>query len=463
MEKDLISKDPDLKPYWDGFCKKINSLLWLPTKDAMQDSELNLSLNNSWFSTKIDLAPKENLSRISLPLSLLTSISSHAESMDSEDILRKAKRIRIYPTSEQKRILSQWFGTSRFVYNQTVNFLKEPGMKASWKAIKSGLIDNLPSWAKSIPYQIKSIAIRDCCQSVKKAKNKYKKIKEFQNVKYRSRRDVKQSCYVTKSAISELGIYHTILGQLKLSEPLPNNINDSRLIKYNGRYYVSIPYNATTQKTENQGRVVALDPGIRTFLAFYSDRSCGKLGNGDFKRIYRLCLVLDKLQSMLSDKTLTFFRRSRLRKSVGRLRWKIKDLISELHHKTALFLVKNFDVIFLPTFEVSEMVNRSYRKIRIKSARQMLTLCHFKFKKFLKHKAFEYGKIVVDVCEAYTSKTVSWTGEIINNLGGRKIIRSKIDGRTMDRDINGARGIFLRALGDSPIFKNYLKDKLLLE
>jgi len=51
------------------------------------------------------------------------------------------------------------------------------------------------------------------------------------------------------------------------------------------------------------------------------------------------------------------------------------------------------------------------------------------------------------VNEAYTSKTVSWTGEVIENLGGRKTVVSK-DGQQMDRDINGVRGIFLRALRD---------------
>ena len=38
----------------------------------------------------------------------------------------------------------------------------------------------------------------------------------------------------------------------------------------------------------------------------------------------------------------------------------------------------------------------------------------------------------IDVNKAYTSKTVSWTGEII---------KSRIDGKTMNRDLNGARGI----------------------
>ena len=65
------------------------------------------------------------------------------------------------------------------------------------------------------------------------------------------------------------------------------------------------------------------------------------------------------------------------------------------------------------------------------------------------------GSTVLIVNEAYTSKTVSWTGEIIHNLGGRKTVRSS-DGRTMDRDINGARGTFLRALGDTPFLRQHV-------
>ncbi|PPJ62132.1 zinc ribbon domain-containing protein, partial [Cuspidothrix issatschenkoi] len=90
------------------------------------------------------------------------------------------------------------------------------------------------------------------------------------------------------------------------------------------------------------------------------------------------------------------------------------------------------------------------------SVRQMLTLSHYKFKKFIKHKASEFHKIVIDVNEAYTSKTVSWTGEIINNLGGSKTIKSQIDSRTMNRDLNGARGIYLRALVDTPWLRENL-------
>ena len=59
--------------------------------------------------------------------------------------------------------------------------------------------------------------------------------------------------------------------------------------------------------------------------------------------------------------------------------------------------------------------------------------------------------MVIDVNEAWTSKTASWTGET-KRIGGSKTIRSK--GIVMDRDLNGARGIFLRALVDQPSLRN---------
>ena len=53
--------------------------------------------------------------------------------------------------------------------------------------------------------------------------------------------------------------------------------------------------------------------------------------------------------------------------------------------------------------------------------------------------------MVVDVSEAYTSKTVSWTGEILNNLGGQKVVPGN-DGFPLSRDLNGARGILIKSV-----------------
>lgn len=158
---------------------------------------------------------------------------------------------------------------------------------------------------------------------------------------------------------------------------------------------------------------------------------------------------MDKLLSRAAKAPAKLKRR--LRQAVSRMRWRVWDLIDELHWKSARFLVDNYDLIFLPTFETSQMSARSDRKIGNESVRSMLTLAHFRFKQRLKYAAKATGKTVLDVCEAYTSKTVSWTGEI-KNISGAKTISA--GGVRLCRDVNGARGIFLRALGDTPALRS---------
>jgi putative transposase len=342
---------------------------------------------------------------------------------------------------------------SRLVFNTTIKYLQQPDTKANWKAIKGEILNGSPEFCKAVPYQIKSIAVKDACKAVSNAKQKFKKTGQAQKVRFRSRKNPYQSCYIPKSAVKQMGIYHTILGQLNYAEQLPNQFGDCRLVCAHGEYYLCIPEEVAITHADNQGRVVAIDPGVRTFATFFSETSVGKIGEGDFSRIQRLCHHLDDLISRSSKAKSS--QKRKMRKAASRMRLKIRDLIDELHHKAARFLVDNFDVVLLPTFEASNMVVKGCRKIRSKTVRNLLSFAHYRFKMFLKHKAFESGKLVLDVCEAYTSKTVSWTGEMLN-IGGAKKIRSRIDEQVMDRDYNGARGIFLRALVDIPWMRQHL-------
>ena len=327
---------------------------------------------------------------------------------------------------------------------------------AIWKTIKTTLLRELPAWSEETPYQIRSVAIRDACLAVSVAKKKFKITGQLQEVNFRSRKNPVQSCYIPKSAFRKGGIYPTLSkGQLDLAEKAPEDHQDLRLVCERGRWFLIIPTQQKRHAAEKQGRVVALDPGIRSFQTFYSEAWCGKLGMGDFGKIQRLCCHLDRLISARKTEKLRF-RKKHLRQAIQRMSNRIRDLVDEIHHKTAVFLVKSFDIILLPTFETRNMVLRGKRKLRAKSVRSMLTFAHFRFKSFLKHKAFEYGKIVLDQNEAWTSKTVSWTGEVLAKLGGGKLVKSSESGEAMDRDYNGARGIFLRALGDQPILRGNL-------
>ena len=200
--------------------------------------------------------------------------------------------------------------------------------------------------------------------------------------------------------------------------------------------------------------MVALDPGVRTFLTYFSETDCGKIGHQSFGRIQRLCHHLDDLISRTALEPKRNKRRN-MRKAQARLRQRIVNLVDELHWQSARWLTGTYRLILLPTFETQDMTRLAGRKIHSKTARMMLSFRHYEFKMRLKWKAWQRGALVVDVNEAYTSKTRSWDGSIKSDLGSGKIIRDEA-GFGMDRDVNGARGIFLRALGDSPFLRGLL-------
>lgn len=89
-------------------------------------------------------------------------------------------------------------------------------------------------------------------------------------------------------------------------------------------------------------------------------------------------------------------------------------------------MTTEYRLIFLPTFETSQMVAKTgnkKRKINSKTVRQMLKWSHFRFKQTLKFPAFKRGCTVLDVTEEYTPKTCTSCGHIHAKLGGFKTFK----------------------------------------
>ena len=116
----------------------------------------------------------------------------------------------------------------------------------------------------------------------------------------------------------------------------------------------------------------------------------------------------------------------------------------EVHKQLCKFLVTEYDVIMLPSFETSQMVTRVQRKLNKKTVRNMLTWSHYKFKKCLIFKARQIGKKVVIVNEAHTSKTCSCCGWYHKKSGGSNTFHCQQCKTIIDRDVNGAKNIFLK-------------------
>ena len=470
---DSTSSARDFSPYWTDYTREISSALWSPTETVLHALEpsssrpcSNATAGNSWFSISETSAPN----RSSLPTSSPSSRSLEPGLTDCGDTVRKSKKIRLYPDARQRAEFRRWFGAARYAYNQAIELLTgEDPSPAVKTRIRDLVLPTLPPWHRSAPREVLVGAVFDACRAVSAAKKRNallaqdkrsgrRQDESFAKARFRSRKNPRQTFTVQANSVTPRGVYRTKLGEIKMAEdlPVPANRNICRLSLRHGQYHLAVPYDEKMPpQRENQAQVVALDPGVRSFISWYSADSVGKIGEGAFFRIQRLCERLDDLLSRAAKSQSR--RRRNMRRAAGRMRIRIENLISELHRQAARFLVNNFAVILLPAFETSEMVERGRRRIRSKTVRNLLSLAHYRFGMFLRHKAAEFGVVVLPVNEAYTTKTVSWTGEVVENVGGTTVIVGS-DGERMDRDYNGARGIYLRALGDIPALRAWLPE-----
>jgi putative transposase len=263
---DSTLKEKDLLPYWSKQAKKLSDKLWLPTKTDLPDSDLNLlngllrqTVGNSWFSVELRNRRSKSLQMTFLPSFTFSPVGFTA----SENTVIRSRKIRFYPNAKQREILRRWFGCARYVYNKTIEYLKQPGTKANWMEIKTEIINSLPDWAKEVPYQIKSMAIKEACQAVKNAKIKYKKTGKPQNVKFRSRKKRQDTIYIPKTAVKELGFYVKSIGEIYFSETVGNTKYDCKVMFYQGRYFFVKPEDKPIQTPDNQRiSIVSLNPDV---------------------------------------------------------------------------------------------------------------------------------------------------------------------------------------------------------
>lgn len=449
---DSISRDVALSPYWSERCEENQSNWWLPHQTASQGQDSRLlrgSLNYQEVQSsfwKKTIQPTSSMYPTSYPISLL-SATPFMESV----LVKGTKKIRVYPKNEA--ILEEYIRQQRRAYNLAIACFEEQG--------------NHPELRKDVDYEKKALrpTIREfvknevcdregkfgsagCDEAVAEAfntrdaviRNRKRGIKcgfSFKSIKNPRQGFIWQKLnpvFIDK--------------HFRLTEEVPTEAlgRQSRVIRERGRWFLLCQKQMQTKaQSEIQARsIVAIDPGVRTFATTYSANEVTKLGDEFYEtRIMPLLLKVDKLYGLKSKAKNDQWKRH-YEKRIHRMTNRIKDRIDDLHRRVCYDLVTKYDVILLPSFETKQMSKKNGRKIRSKTVRAMLGLGHYRFELMLKWMCKKYGKHLVIVNESYTSKTRSWDGTIKNNLGGSKMIRG--DHICVDRDVNGARGIMLRAL-----------------
>jgi putative transposase len=465
-------------PFWNNDIYQLSTQIFLPTSNTIPfgvdcnswNGVSAVTLRNSWFSVhmrsyqggSLTVATPKNTS--STPPKPTSKKQKKAPQPDLPDIYAKpaaakAVKIRVYPTKEQTQKLKQWFGTARWTYNRCVDVINKDQKMLNRKFLRNSIVNNANyakdnQWALETPYEVRDGAMLDVIKAYDSnfAKSKKNPAHRFK-LKFRSRKDQTESIFIRGRSFKKGVFYTKYFGKepIRSGQLIPDSIEyDCRLLRTRlNKYYICIPKPlevASDNQARLQNRVIALDPGVRTFQTGYDPSgTILEFGRNDGGRIARLCWHMDKLHSKSETKGLSRRKRYRMRRAFMRARLRLRNLVDECHKKVVLFLVRNYSLILLPSFETSQMVSRIKRRIRSKTARAMLTWAHYRFKQRLLDKTREYPWCKVEIVdESYTSKTCGKCGWIHQKLGGSKIYKCGSCGIEIDRDINGARNILLK-------------------
>ena len=216
-----------------------------------------------------------------------------------------------------------------------------------------------------------------------------------------------------------------------------------------GRWYILLPYQVEKEGAcLVDGRVGALDPGVRTFQAFYSEDECGEIAPDMDKVALAMKNKISGIReriAFLKNKGGERLRINRLTKAWYRANARASNLISDLHFKTIKFLFGRFDVIIAPRLNVGSMLRRDANLNR-KTKITMRFQKHGTFHNRLRMKAESSAKIILDLEEHGTSLTCSSCGQANRNLGSAKIFTCPRCNFQADRDINSSKNHLLKAL-----------------
>lgn len=482
---DLTSNEKVFKPYWTEFSQTLANLLSLPRKTDFVDLGSILShgsVSDSklkyWFSTKLTDAQNEKWWRISLPSSTY-SVADYTDLENTKSKLLKTVSYQIYPNKELGIIWKKWVAAVRKVYNISISYLNQhqgytkigkKGGKMGFRTMLKGS-ELIPQWCLELNVSkiLDNASMAAYCAWLKTQRNPRFMVKGTIKIphpqaglkiaRYRSIRDQKLTIQFDPTAYKNgrwmvSTTKHLPKPEFKGQDFCSLTDGSSELTYNKGRWFAHFPveFEKTPIVTE---KVIALDPGIRTFMTGFDGSKFLEFAGGDFQKIAKLCSHLDRLKSKHDRAKGNQFKRLRfqLKKAMEKVRTKIKNLRSECHKQIGSYLAKNYDVIVLPTFETSAMVVKKQRKLKNKTARAMMTWAFYQFSQILEHLCYRYGSKLVRITEEYTSKTCTKCGHVHRKLGSSLNFKCPECGYQIPRDFNGAVGIFLKAMWDTTFTK----------
>lgn len=354
-------------------------------------------------------------------------------------VIQKTYKFRLYPNKEQEKMLANYFGSVRFVYNHFLAKRKEQyeqTRKSSnyyeqAKELTAMKKTEAFSWLKEINSQTLQHALRHLETAYVNFFKGRTRFPRFHSKKHGGSFAIPQHFKVEGNRVFipkfkggiRFAKNQDVQGELR---------NMTVSVTPGGKYYVCIMALVEVGDLEKTNLSVGIDLGLKDFVI---------TSNGDRyssnKFIKKYSKKLATMQKHLSHKKKGSGSWNRQRIKVARLQEKIMSCRKDKLHKISIDLIRRYDVVCCEDLNVKGMVRNHHL------AKSVSDASWGTFVTMLEYKANWYGKTLVKIGRFYpSSKTCHHCGHVKEELSlADRYYTCPNCGELIDRDLNAAKNI----------------------
>ena len=359
--------------------------------------------------------------------------------------MNRAYKYRVYPTAEQEQLLTDTFGSCRFVYNHYLALQSENCQQGKAYRNKTAcnndcnrILKQEQPWLK----QVDKFALTNAIYALDSAYRRFFR-RQGGYPRFKSRHHSRMS-YTTNYTNGNIAV---LAGEIKLPKlgkvgavvhrraPEDWRLKQATVSRESdGSYYVSVLYEyeaAIMPQAVNPEQVIGLDYKSAGLYMDSEGRCCGM---PHYYRKNQKKLI--KAQRKLKAKQLQSVNYRKQQKKIARIAKKAANQRKDYLHKKSTEIANRYDLVCVEDLSLRALANRGFG-----NGKATMDNGYGSFLTMLKYKLEERGKRLIRIEKWYaSSKTCSRCGAV--KMMPLSVRRYECNcGMSMDRDLNAAINI----------------------